>query len=222
MKANVKKTVTKKQVKVPSPVKKTAPVKVVKRRELTPIEKSILWSLSLGAKGVGDVQSELNLDQEMAENSMNKLLNDGFITRTGTIMRRYEMTSQGKNTLGVSKIKIDAYTNINKMKSGDHATLTIVSTNIGTVPVRNALVRITSPRFINVSRHGSEYSEDLDSFKVEFPLTQLNPKESQMKVFDLHGNLTQGTVTSRYKLLVEALTSEKVKDKKELSITVEK
>lgn len=201
---------------------KKVPVKAVKKKvEISPLSKRILWLLALGPRATSGVRDELNVEREVAKSELAKLVEYGLVSGGG-ILKGYELTKQGSNLLGSIKMRLDAHVNVNKIKSGKHSVLTIISKNIGERPIADAVLRITSPRFINVSRHGSNYSRKMESFVLEFPIEQLNPRESQVKIFDLYGELTEGTIVSRYKVLVEAIVDNKVRDRKEITITVEK
>jgi len=221
LKRKVRKAKAKKKVEKIKEVKKI-PVKPVKKKiEITPLSKRVLWLLSLDSKSTGEIRDELNVDKGVAKNELVKLVEGGLVSGGG-YLRRYELTKQGSNLLGSTKIRLDARVNMNRIKSGKHTILTINSRNIGERPIADAVLRITSPRFINVSRYGSNYSRETESFVLEFPIEQLNSRESQVKILDLHGKLTEGTMVSRYKVLVEALVANKVRDRKEITITVEK
>jgi hypothetical protein len=207
--------------KVKTKEAKKVPVKAVKKVEITPLTKRILWLLAADSRATGEIRDELNIEKKVAKSELAKLVEGGLVSGGG-YLRRYELTKQGSNLVGSAKVRLDARVDMNRIKSGKHTVLTITSKNIGERPVEDTILRITSPRFINVSRHGSNYSREMESFVLEFPIGQLNSKESQMKIFDLHGKLTEGTITSKYKVLVEAITANKVRDRKELTITVEK
>lgn len=197
--------------------------KVVKRKvELSPSNKNVLWLLSADERSASEIRNELNLSREKVENELEKLLGHGLIFEKGRILKRYGLTNQGSKLLGRVKMRLDARMNMNKIKSGKHVTLTIVSKNIGDKPIEDTILKITSPRFLTIARQDSSYSKDGESFILELPIEGLNPRESQVKMFNLHGKLTEGTITSRYNILVEAITGDKVADRKELTLTVEK
>lgn len=213
----------KRKVRKAKAVKKVekVPVKIKKKVEITPLNKRILWLLASDPRTTGEVRDELNIDEKIIKSELTKLVEGGLVSGGG-YLKRYELTKQGGSLIGDIKMRLDARVNMNKIKSGKHSILTVTSKNVGERPVSDALLRITSPRFINVSRYGSNYSREMESFVLEFPIDQLNSKESQVKIFDLHGKLTEGTMVSRYKVLVEALVANKVRDRKEITITVEK
>ena len=199
------------------------PEKIKKKRiEISQFDKHILGSIALGSDGVTDITNALNMDREKIEAEINRLVEKGvLIEKGGFLSKRYDITAQGYEALGSPMLKLDVVTSSASIRSGNSAKLTVAAKNSGNTPVTDAMIKIVSPRFIKISRHGSEYFEDVDSYVIHCPLTHLNPGEIQVLEFNLHGMLPTGTVSSRYKILVHAMASDSVTDKKELGIYVE-
>ena len=200
---------------------KTEKAVVKKKVELSPFSRNILWLLSANERNAGEIRDELNLDRKKVEYELERLTENGLIFERGRLLKRYGLTGQGKNLLGKVKVRLDAKINMNRIRSGKHVTLTVVSKNVGDKPIEDTTLKITSPRFLTIARQDSAYSKDGESFILELPIEGLNPRESQVKMFNLHGKLTEGTMISRYKVLVEAVAGNKVADRKELTLTVE-
>jgi len=217
----------------PSPVKKRQAVtkkkaprkqEKIKRRkiELTPISRHILGSIALGSDSVSDISNALNMDRERIEAETNRLAERGvLIERGGFLSKRFDITAQGYEVLGNAILRLEVSTSSTSIKSGSSAKLMVTAKNIGNTPITDAMIKIVSPRFIKISRHGSEYFEDVDTYVLHCPLTHLNPGEVQTMEFNLHGSLPAGTVSSKYKILVHAMAGDAVSDKKELGIYIE-
>lgn len=207
-----------KAVKVKRKIKK----KVERKIELSTLTKNILWSLVLGSDTISSISEALNMDKERIRDEVDKLLNAELLRERGSFIRGYDLTTKGFETLGSPTVKLETSLSDSSIKSGDHTKLTVSATNIGEMPITNATVRLTSPIFIKIARYGSRYYQDAESSVINFDLTQLNPRETQTLEFNLHGNLTSGTLSSRYKIFVEALIGDMTTDKKELGIVVER
>jgi len=201
-------------------VTKRARESVRRKRELSPLEKNVLWCFALGSKNPSDVANALNLDLERANEEVSRLLEYGYLMERGGFSRRLELTAQGYEVLGSPGIKLDAYVTTENLRSGAHAKLVVTARNSGNAPITDAVIKIVAPKFLTISRYGSEYMEDEDTSAVQFQLAHLNPGETQTIEFNVHGALTRGTVASKYKIYVHALTGGSVTDRKELGITL--
>lgn len=193
-------------------------VKKVVRRELSALEKNILWCFALESKNPSDVTDSLDLPLERSREEIAKLYENGYLMERGGLVRGYELTARGYEVLGTPGVKLESRITTDSLRSGAHAKLIVTARNAGNAPITDALIRIVAPKFLTISRYGSEYARDDETATIEFPLTHLNPNETQTLEFDLHGNLTSGTVASKYKVLVNVLTGGEVTDKKELGI----
>lgn len=197
--------------------------KIVERKiELSSLTRNILWSLVLGSDTISSISEALNMDRERIRDEISELLNAELLRERGSFVRGYDLTIKGFKALGSPTVKLETYLSDSSIRSGGHAKLTVSAKNTGEIPITNATVRITSPIFIRIARHGSRYYQDTESSVINFNLTQLNPRETQALEFNLHGNLTSGTLSSRYKIFVEALIGDMITDKKELGIVVER
>lgn len=193
------------------------------RRELSALEKNILWCFALGSKNSSNVAESLDLDLERAREEVTRLLEAGFLMEResmGGLIRGYELTAQGYEILGNPGIRLDSHITVESLKSGNHAKLIVTAKNTGNTPITDALIKIVAPKFLTISRYGSDYERDEERSTIQFPLTHLNPGEIQTVEFNLHGNLTSGTVSSRYRVFVSALTGGEITDKKELGIVL--
>ena len=197
--------------------------KIKKRKvELTQLSKHLLGSISMGSDSVSEMSRSLNMDKEKVEAEVNRLVEKGvLIEKGGFLSKRFDITAQGYETLGSSVLRLDVAASSSSIKSGDSAKLMVTAKNTGNTPITDAIIKIVSPRFVKISRHGSEYFEDVDTYILHCPLTHLNPGEVQTLEFNLHGILPSGTVASKYKILIHAMAGEAVTDKKELGINVE-
>lgn len=203
--------------------------KEVRKEEKVKLTKSlenILWCLTFGPKSLREIASQTNLDEEDIETELEVLQDKDIVNLTGGLMKKYELTNKGSGILGTPAIKLDAQLTDSNVKSGQETLLLVNTQNVGQVPLKNSILKIVSPRFINVTRQDSDYDEDDEKLKVEFPLTQLNPGEAQGISFRVKGDLTSGTLVSKYKIQVKAVIeddiSNKKEDKKEVEITVQK
>lgn len=195
-------------------------VKKVRRRELSALEKNVLWCFALGSKSTEDVANALNLMLERAEEVVSRLADSGFIMERGGFFKAFELTAQGYEILGTPGIKLESRIVTETIRSGDHTKLIVTAKNVGNAPITDAIIKVTAPKFITISRYGSEYEGDEETSVVQFPLTHLNPGETQTLEFNLHGALTSGTVASKYRIFVHAMIGEEITDKKELGITL--
>jgi predicted transcriptional regulator len=193
------------------------------KREFSALEKNILWCFALGSKGPANIAESLDLSSERAREEVTKLLESGLLMEResmGGLRSGYELTAQGYEFLGNPGIKLDSHITVESLKSGNHAKLIVTAKNTGNTPITDALIKIVAPKFLTISRFGSEYERDEEKSIVQFPLTHLNPGETQTVEFSLHGNLTSGTVSSRYRVFVNALTGGEITDRKELGIVL--
>ena len=193
------------------------------KREFSALERNILWCFALGSKNSSNVAESLDLSSERAREEVTKLLESGLLMEResmGGLRRGYELTAQGYEFLGNPGIKLDSHITTESLKSGNHAKLIVTAKNTGNTPITDAFIKIVAPKFLTISRYGSKYERDEEKYVVQFPLTHLNPNETQTVEFNLQGNLTSGTISSRYRIFVNALTGGEITDKKELGIVL--
>jgi len=213
---------TKKKSKIEKRIKVKSDKKIIKRRiDLTPLTKTMLWSMVLGTDTVAGLSETLNMDKDRVENEINGLLQQDMIIERGRFVKSYDLTAHGYEMMGSPAIKLESYLSSPAIKSGGFTKLTVVAKNTGNIPITDAFIKIISPIFLRIARHGATYYKDYENSIVNLNLTHLNPGETQTLEFNLHGNLTSSTLSSKYKVLVNAAIGNMITDKKELGILVE-
>ena len=204
-----------------SDIKKILPKPVIQFKKLSHLSENILWNLIYGAKGVSELADAVNTNVDTVSEEIENLENRGLVTGGGTFRKRYEITDDGTKALGVPKVQLSTGLAKENIKSGQETWLLVTAKNTGDIPLKDALLKIVAPKFLNINRYNSIYDRGEEKINIEFPLTELHPGETQAVNFRLKADLTSHTVSSRYKIEVHAYEGEMLSDKKEVGILVE-
>lgn len=199
-------------------------VKTEKRKpdlHLDNIEKAALWHMYLGAQSLDKIAGGLAITPDEARQVLERL-ESKLMTERRNLMGQYKLTESGLRKIEPRKISLDTKLNRWAIRHGQETDLWVTAKNSGAAPLNNTWLRITAPKFIDISRFSSSrYSED-DKNVVEFQLAQMHPGEAQHVNFKVKAFLTNGALASKYKIDVQALVDENETDKKELNISVAK
>ena len=193
---------------------------IPKPRKLNQKEQNVLWCLHLGTNSAGRISQAINLRHSEVKDIL-KLLETRGLARHRSVLGQYKLTESGLRHLGTQQLILEAGLGHVHVKNGQETELSVLAKNSGGVPLNKAMLKVVAPKFVEITRYGSDYKMEGDKRVVEFPLSKLYPKETQNILFKTKGVLTGGAISSNYKIEINALVSDKVTDKKELSLIVQ-
>jgi hypothetical protein len=183
----------------------------------------VLQCVYLGLTSSSEIAKALNTFKEAVERELISLQHAGLVTAGGVIGKKYGLTAEGMNSLGSPRIELTTVRESAVLKANTYTTLSITAVNASTkAPCSGGLIRIISPKVMNVTRvGGAQYEEDPEHNVLDYFLPALNPNESINLIFDMIGTLPGGVVSSKYKLTIQAYVGETLTDKKEIAIHIE-
>ena len=189
-------------------------------RKLNSVETAILWYLNLEAMSMNKIAEMVNLNIDEVKTVLENLEERNLVMQKG-LLGRYALTSVGLEQFGNPEIKVSTKIQEENIKSNQETVLWVYVQNSGRIPVNNAKLKIVSPKFVTIQRYNSIFGDEETRKIVEFPLSQLDPQETQTVNFKINGFLTSGTLSSKYKIEIHAMVDGQETDKQEVGLFVE-
>lgn len=194
------------------------------QKRLTQDEMTVLSYLSMESMSFGRIAEMLDSKEESLGEILDGLEDRNLIVHRGTfgpLFGKYSLTYEGAELLGVPRINLTTKLVDDSVRPDEETRLMVFAQNASAVPVNNAVLRIVMPKFVTLERYNASFEDGSDRKVVDFPLSQLNPEETQSLNFKIRGALTVGAMASKYKIEVHAVVGDQVTDKREVEMTVE-
>lgn len=194
------------------------------QKKTTQEEMTILSYLNMEPMSFGRMAEMVDFKPDQLGEMLDGLEDRNLIVQGGILkpfFGKYALTYEGAEQLGTPKVNLNTKIVHERIRPDEETRLLVFAQNSGSVPVNNALLRIVMPKFISLERYNSKFEDGTDRKVVEFPLSQLNPDETQSLNFRIKGFLMVGAMASKYKIEIHAMVGEKETDKKDVEVFVE-